>query len=691
MSPLGRGLLITVLTVPFTFLPSVHASYLFWPGSMEQELVPMNPGQEERFQLDIERLEETFHQNPSVSQEEIICNMNRLQQELAIYQIRQASREMFEAAGYDPEATRPDYTFLHHPGFEPAGGSQHDFGQGTPRQVPKQKDSTDSTAQGRVSDARRPGAKGFQHSRTAETGAGQKESENGDGAPPLPPFDPTTLLDNPRKFTVSRTVTVRGQEYSYTTTLTGLNLELFCGICRDLTESQAVCCNYCHKLFCHSHLRSLGVDPVLPAGQCPFCRGATVFSGRDLADDINSLLWRCGQLCGTEVETTHLESHIDECQKLEFLCEHEGCRFEGNYHEVTQHEAQCLFRLEICPYAGCSEEYQRQQMPYHQESCAARPFLLGPVIIPAAVFRVLCRFRQGTANPVIAEVFDNPDADEAETARYAVNFLTTRLESINPEKVICSLCVQPVCACLLELHLDECRRQIQKCSYCSTSVPREKMAEHLSLECEKNMISCELCRAEVIQKDQGFHQTSGECPNKQCSLCEAIMTTGNYPTHRQYCRTVMPYFGRDMKRYQGNTEFPVYHSDDRHTLIMFLPVLSFWPGECSGTFCMEYAPKEGIVLSIVVRNDQHNDRSWVGIHGKVDGVGLEELGEQKLVHYVCECCIDTMNLPLIKYRQMAINDWPFQFFGDRSNLVPAQGMVAMYISISNPQCVHFSW
>lgn len=356
---------------------------------------------------------------------------------------------------------------------------------------------------------------------------GQESSDNqgrrdgdGGGQPPRG-YHPSRLAELGKQILfIDKTVESNGQQYHFRAYLDNLNQQLFCIICRQLIEPQALNCDQCHYSFCLSHLENLGENPEEEVG-CPSCRQTNGYIQEDYRIAINNLRWVCQQ-CQKFVLTTDIDRHIGHCHH--FACDFavNGCPFTGTYSQVSEHEQDCSAQPIPCQNSGCTEKVSRRDMPVHRVTCQHQPSTLpgSTVTLPRheteQIIRTLSMLKQ----------------DGSEQAQEYLGSFNILLRSLQ-EGLKEATCHNP----------EECqgssKRKAVECPECQQPVRDGTMSRH-------------------------------DCSVFYCRFCEQDWPSGSRKFHQQYCRPLWHFNGRCLTRCNQDNAYITYLSDDNQSVFILV-------------------------------------------------------------------------------------------------------------------------
>ena len=188
--------------------------------------------------------------------------------------------------------------------------------------------------------------------------------------------------DGENGLTVDTEVSVDGGKYTVFCSLNDDTQDLYCAICANVSNEQALECQECGNHICKSHLESLR-----DKDKCPTCNNSAKWQSALLKRRLARLQWRCPGGCGLTKTLSEMTDHIRRCKYVEdeeecYFCEYNGCSFSGSYYVVAGHEKSCDLAIEVCGFTGCQATVQRKNLKSHMNECQWKPVPFGGGSVP---------------------------------------------------------------------------------------------------------------------------------------------------------------------------------------------------------------------------------------------------------------------------------------------------------------------
>jgi hypothetical protein len=124
---------------------------------------------------------------------------------------------------------------------------------------------------------------------------------------------------------------------------------LKCPVCLEYAE-EPMECQFCNHIFCKKCIAS--EQSKIKITSCPMCRKESNYKESAFAKRLlGNLPVSCPNECGANISRNELKGHLTKCPNKNYLCNVQGCRYEGKksdfiQHLTSQHENEILNKFD---------------------------------------------------------------------------------------------------------------------------------------------------------------------------------------------------------------------------------------------------------------------------------------------------------------------------------------------------------
>ncbi|EAR95812.2 TRAF-type zinc finger protein (macronuclear) [Tetrahymena thermophila SB210] len=245
----------------------------------------------------------------------------------------------------------------------------------------------------------------------------------------------------------------------------------FCQICHNILW-QPVSCNHCSKIYCRDCL-SRWVDQY---STCPTCRDRFELKKVD-------------------------KSITNNLSKLVFICnaQSSGCTEFINYDSLLKHQNTCLYQSLHCPNIGCDFQSIRKEMVDHEKICPH--------------YQLKCKWCERSIKRMNEVQHD----------------LICEMKKLGCENEGCQITLTRA---EMNIHIQECPYNIQKCNLCNQEFKLKDLARHQEC-CDFKIEQCKGCKQSMYKKQIVQHEENCEEVELICPDCTDVIQRKNLASHDQ--------------------------------------------------------------------------------------------------------------------------------------------------------------